>query len=81
VSGIPNKNTNMKPIDKPTILIIDHAGLSASVSAENSDINLHQMLEMIRSCITGVGFSEAQWEQVIMDMANEIDDKYAMSDN
>lgn len=71
----------MEPINKPTIVIVDHAGLSASVSCENSDIDLYQMIEMLKSCITGVGFSEAQWEQVITDMANEIDDKYAMSNN
>ena len=43
------KSTTMDMLDKPTLISLSHVGISASVSYENSEVELSEIIDAIFS--------------------------------
>ena len=65
----------------PTIISIDHLGVSSTICIENFDVTIQELLGMIKGSLITVGFTECQWENAIIEMADEIDSKYTHTNN
>lgn len=65
----------------PTIITIDHLGISTSVFIDDLDVTIQEMLSIIKGSLITIGFTEAQWERAILEMADDIDKKYIYTNN
>ena len=64
-----------------TIVMIEHEGISVSVSCEKEDVDLYEIIDMFKGATFGAGFSEVQWEMVITTLAEEIKKNNSISNN
>ena len=64
-----------------TIIMIEHEGVSVSVSCEKEDVDLWEIVDMFKGATFGAGFSEVQWDMVVTTLAEEIKQRNSMSNN
>ena len=64
-----------------TIIMVEHEGMSVSVSCEKQDVDLWDIIDMFKGATFGAGFTDAQWDMVITTLAEEVKEKNSMSNN
>lgn len=73
--------TMSKKEQNPTIITIEHCGISTSTFINDFDVTIQEMLEIIKGSFITIGFTEGQWENAIFEMADNIDKKYSHTNN
>lgn len=59
-------------LETPTILTAKQFDLELSVKKDGSDITLHELFDMFKSIVLGLGYTNDSWENVIIDLATSI---------
>jgi hypothetical protein len=57
-----------------TIISAKHYDIKVTIERDNSDLNLSELMEMFHSVAMSIGYHPASWDNLIVEMADEINE-------
>ncbi len=67
--------------NNPTTIMIEHEGITVSVSCNHEDVDLWEIIDMFKGATFAAGFTDTQWDMVISALSEEIKEKNSISNN